>query len=82
MCLNGVVVDSTGIAKQNIPSLLGFYSNHGLSSGKQSFKHTDSEYFLYWYPPSNTWQVSSIVKSNSIIHANKVIMHNDFKMHE
>ena len=61
MCLHGLFIDSTGIAKQHTSSSLGLYLNYKLFNGKRSFKHVNSSQFLFWYPTYG-WQVSTKIK--------------------
>ena len=62
-CLNGMIIDSTGIAKQHQPSLLGLYSIHKLGinlptlNGARSFKHANHNSFLIRATPYE-WRVS------------------------
>ena len=65
ICLNGFVIDSTGIAKQHTPFLLGLYLNHNVSNGKQSFKHVNENIFLYWNLTHGQWVVSKAIKDKS-----------------
>ena len=57
-CLNGLIIDSTGIAKQYQPKSLGLYLNHKLFNGERSFKHVNNHDFFYRVPP-NKWKVST-----------------------
>ena len=61
MCLNGLVLDSTGIAKQNQPSLLGFYTYYGQWNEKPSFKHVRVGRFLNWHEPTIRWMVIAVI---------------------
>ena len=61
LCLNGLVIKSSGIARHHEYRTLGFYVNHGLANGKKLFKHVTDERYLYW-SPVDKWTVSRIVK--------------------
>ena len=62
-CLHGLIIDSTGIAKQYQLSALGLYLNHKLFNGVLSFKHVDRELFLYKFP-DDKWRVSTGIRHN------------------
>ena len=62
MCLHGLVIDSTGLAKQHQSTSLGLYLNHKQSNGKRWFKHVNEIPFLYWNPILRQWAVSTPIK--------------------
>ena len=59
LCLNGLVIESSGILRRDEHRTLGFYNNHELVNGKRSFKHVTDERYLYW-SPVDKWMVGRI----------------------
>ena len=48
LCTDGLTIDSKGVTKQYMPSLLGIYKNYKRLNGMPSFKHVDKEWYVYW----------------------------------